>query len=156
MTNNDILRRLRYNFDFSDSKMIEIFAHADLIVTREQVSDWLKKDDNPEYVEITEPEFAIFLNGLITEKRGKKDGPALPPETTLTRNIILMKLKIALNLKADDVIEILGLVDFPISHHELSALFRRPGHKHHRVCQDQLLRNFLHGMQIKYRDTPED
>lgn len=153
MTNNDILRRLRYNFDFSDAQMIGIFKQADLIVTREQVSDWLKKDDDPAYVAITETEFAIFLNGLINEKRGKREGAQPPPETKLTRNIILMKLKIALNLKAEDMLEILSLVDFKISNHELSALFRKPGHKHYRVCQDQLLRNFLHGMQIKYRDN---
>ena len=45
MTNNDVLRRIRYTFDFSDSEMISIFGLADLEVTREQVSDWLKKDD---------------------------------------------------------------------------------------------------------------
>ncbi len=62
-----------------------------------------------------------------------------------------MKLKIALNLKADDVLEIMNLADLRISKHELSAFFRRPDHKHYRDCKDQILRNFLHGMQLKYR-----
>ncbi|MBV1932383.1 MAG: DUF1456 family protein, partial [Porticoccaceae bacterium] len=46
---------------------------------------------------------------------------------------------------------ILDLVDFTLSKHELSAFFRKPGHKHHRPCHDQVLRNFLHGLQLKYR-----
>ena len=43
MTNNDILRRIRYTFDFNDSKMIAVFKLADYQVAREQISDWLKK-----------------------------------------------------------------------------------------------------------------
>lgn len=158
MTNNDILRRLRYTFDLNDSKMISIFGQADLTVTREEVSDWLKKDEDPAYVEITDPQFASFLNGFINDKRGKKDGPQPEPEQKLTRNLIFLKLKIALNQKAEDVIAILNLVGFPISNHELSALFRKPGHKHYRECKDQLLRNYIHGLQLKYRpqEAPED
>ena len=62
-----------------------------------------------------------------------------------------MKLKIALNMKADDVIAIMNLAECPLSKHELSAFFRRPGHKHYRECKDQFLRNFLQGLQSKYR-----
>jgi uncharacterized protein YehS (DUF1456 family) len=62
-----------------------------------------------------------------------------------------MKLKIALNLKAEDVLGILELAEFRISKHELSAFFRKPGHKHYRECKDQILRNFLQGLQLKYR-----
>ncbi len=151
MTNNDVLRRIRYTFDFSDSKMIAIFGLADLQVTRGEISNWLKKDDDPAFQECSDTQLAIFLNGLINDKRGKKDGPQHEPEKRLTNNIIFMKLKIALNLKAEDVLEILGLADFHLSKHELSAFFRRPDHKHYRACKDQILRNFLKGVQLKYR-----
>ena len=67
-------------------------------------------------------------------------------------NIILRKLKIALDLKAEDLVDILQLADFRMSKSELSAFFRKPGHKHYRECKDQVLRNFLKGMQLKYRD----
>ena len=85
MTNNDILRRVRYVFDFNDSKMMSIFNLADNYsdtagVTREQISDWLKKDDDPAYKSCNDTQLAIFLNGLIIEKRGKKDGPQAEPE----------------------------------------------------------------------------
>lgn len=153
MTNNDILRRIRYTFDFSDSKMIEIFDLANLDVSRAQVSDWLKKEDDPAYQNCTDIKLAIFLDGLIIYKRGKKEGPQLKPEKRLTNNIIFRKLKIALDLKADDVLEILGLANLRISKHELSAFFRKPDHKHYRECKDQVLRSFLKGVQLKYRDN---
>jgi uncharacterized protein YehS (DUF1456 family) len=151
MTNNDILRRIRYTFDFGDSKMIVIFGLADYQVTREQISDWLKKENDPAFQKCSDTQLAIFLNGLINDKRGKKEGPQPEPEKRLTNNIIFKKLKIALNLKAEDVLEIMELADLRISKHELSAFFRKPGHKHYRVCKDQILRNFLKGVQLKYR-----
>jgi len=151
MTNNDVLRRIRYIFDFNDSKMIAIFGLADHQVTREQISDWLKKDDDPAYQKCRDTQLAIFLNGLINDKRGKKEGPQPKPEKHLNNNIIFMKLKIALNLKAEDVLELMALANLSISKHELSAFFRRPNHKHYRDCKDQILRNFLKGMQLKYR-----
>jgi len=153
VTNNDILRRLRYVFDFNDSKMIEIFQQADYLSTREQISDWLKKDDDPTYKSCDDMTLATFLNGLINEKRGKKEGAQPEPEKKLTNNMIFRKLKIALNMKDDDVLEIMGLADLRISKHELSAFFRKPGHKHYRECKDQILRNFIKGLQIKYRDN---
>ena len=151
MTNNDILRRIRYIFDFGDSKMIAVFGLADHQVSREQISDWLKNDDDPAYLACSDTQLAIFLNGLINDKRGRKEGVQPEPEKRLTNNIILKKLKIALNLKAEDVLEILHLAGFQLSKHELSAFFRKPGHKHYRECKDQILRNFLKGMQLKYR-----
>jgi len=151
MTTNDILRRVRYIFDFNDSKMVAIFKLADYQVTREQISDWLKKDDDAAYKSCSDTHLAIFLNGLIVEKRGKKEGAQPKPEKTLNNNIIFRKLKIALNLKNEEVLAVLALADLRISKHELSAFFRRPDHKHHRVCKDQILRNFINGMQLKYR-----
>lgn len=151
MTNNDILRRIRYIFDLNDTKMVTIFDLADCKVTREQISDWLKKDDDPAYKACDDTQLAIFLNGLINHKRGKKDGPQPTPEKKLNNNIIFRKLKIALNLKNEDVLEILQLAELRISKHELSAFFRREDHKHYRVCKDQILRNFLKGVQLKYR-----
>ena len=155
MTNNDVLRRLRYIFDFSDSKMIAVFGLADHPVTRADVSDWLKKDNDPAYQKCSDTLLAAFLNGLINDKRGRKEGPQPEPERRLNNNIVFMKLKIALNLKADDVLQIMGLAKFPISKGELSSFSRRPGHKHYRECKDQILRNFLKGIQFKYRASTE-
>ncbi|PSW07243.1 DUF1456 family protein [Photobacterium lipolyticum] len=151
MTNNDILRRIRYTFDFNDSTMIEIFGAADHEVTREQVSDWLKKEEDAAFKKCRDIELAIFLNGLINVKRGKKEGPQAEPEKRLTNNMIFMKLRIALNLKAEDIIDILKLANFSLSKHELSSFFRKPENKHYRECKDQILRNFLQGIQLDIR-----
>jgi uncharacterized protein YehS (DUF1456 family) len=158
MTNNDILRRIRYIFDFNDTRMIAIFGEADLVVSREQLSDWLKKEDDPAYKNCSDSQLASFLNGLINHKRGKKEGEQPKPEKTLNNNIIFRKLKIALNLKEDDTLEIMKAAGLPISKHELSAFFRRADHKHYRVCKDQILRNFLNGLQAKFRpaEKPDD
>ena len=67
-----------------------------------------------------------------------------------------MKLKIAFNLKAEDTLALLALNDVVISKHELSAFFRKPGHRHRRACKDQVLRNFLKGLQLKYRGPYEN
>jgi len=151
MTNNDILRRIRFIFDYNDSKMITIFDLADVKVTREQISDWLKKDDDPAYKACSDTLLASFLNGLINHNRGKKEGTQPEPEKKLNNNIIFRKLKIALNLKEEDTLAILKSAGLPISKHELSAFFRREDHKHYRVCKDQILRNFLQGLQLKHR-----
>jgi uncharacterized protein YehS (DUF1456 family) len=152
VTNNDILRRIRYVFDFSDSKMIKLFTLVDVQVTREQISDWLKREEDPAYQNCSDVLLATFLNGLINDKRGKKEGAQPEPEKRLNNNIIFRKLKIALNLKDADILELMSLAGLHISKHELSAFFRKPGHKHYRLCKDQILRNFLKGVQIKYRD----
>ncbi len=152
MTNNDILRRIRYAFDFSDNKMIELFALAETEVSRAEVSNWLKKDDDPEFQSLHDKQLAIFLNGLIVDKRGRKEGEQPKPEKTLNNNIILRKLKIALNLKDDDMLELFALAKLPVSRHELSAFFRKPGQDQYRLCKDQMLRNFIQGLQIKYRN----
>ena len=151
MTNNDILRRIRYIFDFNDDKMIALFASADCKVTRAEISDWMKPEDNPDFKKLSDVQLASYLNGLINDKRGKREGPQPVPEKNLTNNAIFMKLKIALNLQAEDILEIMDLSDFRMSKHELSAFFRKVGHKHYRECKDQILRIFLKGLQMQYR-----
>ena len=155
MTNNDIIRQLRYTFDYDDDKMIELFASAGLAATRSQVCDWLKKEEDESHVKIEDKDLAAFLNGFINEKRGKKEGPQARPEDSLNNNIIFRKLKIALNLTDVEIIAILDLANMRISKHELSSFFRKPTQRQYRKCNDQFLRNFLYGLQLKYRDQPK-
>jgi len=155
MNNNDVLRRLRYILDLKDSKMISIFEQADYEVTREQVSVWLKRDDDPAFQMCYDKQLAIFLDGLINDKRGKKEGEQPKPEKKLTNNIILRKIRIALDLKSDEMLELIASTGLRLSNHELSAFFRKPDHKHYRDCKDQVLRNFLQGLQAKYHPEEE-
>ncbi|MBX0331741.1 DUF1456 family protein [Pontibacter sp. HSC-14F20] len=151
MKNNDILRRLRYTFDFNDAKLMELFKSGGEQVTRAEIIELMKKEDEPGFKEMSDLHLAAFLNGFITEKRGKKEGEQPKPENKLNNNIILRKLKIALNLIDEDILDILELVKFRLSKHELSAFFRKSDHQHYRPLQDQILRNFLHGLQLKHK-----
>ncbi len=155
MTNNDVLRRLRYAFDFDDSKMMNIFGLGGLEATRAEISDWLKRDDVPDFRECSDVVLATFLNGMIIDRRGRRDGPLPEAEKRLDNNAILVKLKIALSLRVEELAEILSLADWVISKHELSAFFRRPDHRHYRACQDQILRRFLRGLAVKFRGDSE-
>jgi uncharacterized protein YehS (DUF1456 family) len=150
MNNNDVLRRIRYIFNLNDSQMVSIFDLAEHQVNKAQINNWLRKDDDPDFEKISDTQLAIFLNGLINEKRGKKEGPQPEPESQLTNNIIFRKLKIALNLKSEDILVLIHTANLRISKHELSAFFRKPDHKHYRDCKDQILRKFLMGVQVRY------
>jgi uncharacterized protein YehS (DUF1456 family) len=136
--------------------MIEIFGFGDFMVKRSDVSDWLKKEDDPLYVQISDQQLAAFLNGLIVQRRGKREGVQMIAEKELSNNLILRKLKIAFDLKTDDIIELFNLVDKRISPHELSAFLRSPEQKQYRICNDQYLRNFIHGLQVKFRNNANE
>lgn len=149
MLNSDILRRLRYALDISDPKMIEIFKLGGYEIDKEKLTAMLKKEDEEGYLACKNSQMESFLDGFIILKRGKKDSAPEPVKTKLTNNIIFKKLRIALELRAGDILAILKLADLYVSKSELNALFRREGHKHYKVCGDQFLRNFLQGLTIK-------
>lgn len=69
----------------------------------------------------------------------------------LTNNDILKKLRVAHQLKDEDILKILSLVDFSISKSELNALFRNENHPKYVPAGDQILRNFLNGLVIHLR-----
>jgi len=74
----------------------------------------------------------------------------------MTNNDILKKLRVALKLRDEDIIQILSLADFEVSKGEISALFRTEEHPNYKECGDQLLRNFLNGLIIYKRGPMEE
>lgn len=135
--------------------MLSLFKLGGYEGTKPELATWLAREEEPGYVLCEDEKLARFLNGLIIKNRGAKGDGIPEPETVLSNNIVLRKLKIALDLQADDLLGILKLNDFNLSKHELSALFRRPDHKNYRECLDQLLRNVLDGMEIHYRKNQQ-
>ena len=131
--------------------MLSIFKLGGYEGSKPELATWLAREGEPELVLCEDEKLARFLNGLIIKNRGPKGDSIPEPERLLSNNMVLRKLKIALNLQADDLLEILKLNEFTLSKHELSALFRRPDHQNYRECLDQLLRNFLDGMEKRYR-----
>lgn len=157
MTNNDILRRIRYALDISNPGMISIFSFSGHVIEKSALEDLLKKEDEPGYLDCGNDLMRLFLDGLIVFKRGRRDSlppHAAEPGAVLTNNSILKKLRIALELKEDDMIKIMKLVNIDISKSEITALFRNKGHKNYKECGHQFLRNFLKGLTIRNRNLP--
>ncbi len=169
LNNNDILARLRYALDIKDAAMVEIFELGGVETTRQEVRDMLAKakDDQDydsqesEYVrEIDNQTLESFLNGLVTQKRGKQEGQSenTPNQFLISanhrnkNNILLKKLKIALSLTGEDMMEILHEAGVDLSKNELSAVLRKEGHRNYKECGDRYARNFLKGLALRYRE----
>lgn len=151
MINNDIIRSVRYILNVNKAKLIDIIKLADLTVTPQEISGYLKKEEEEGFIKCEGNVMTHFLNGLIYFKRGKDESrPPLPFEIP-TNNVALKKLRVAFELKDEDILELLNNTGFKITKSELSALFRKEGHPNFRPCGDQLLRNFLKGLATKYR-----
>ena len=152
MMNNDVLRSVRYMLDISDTKVVDIIKLGGFDVTKAQVMAFMKKDEEEGFEPCSDEVMAYFLDGLVYFKRGKDESrPQLAIELPITNNIVLKKLRVAFELKEDDMHAILKAAEFPVSKPELSALFRKAGHNNYRPCGDQLLRNFLRGLTLRVR-----
>jgi uncharacterized protein YehS (DUF1456 family) len=152
MNNNDILRRIRYALDISNPGMIDIFKLSGCTLEQPTLLKLLKKEEEEEFISCSNPLLSFFLDGLIIHRRGRRDSGEVPkPDASLNNNAILKKLRIALDLKEEDMLALLKLAGVTISKSELSALFRNKGHKHFKECGDQFLRNFLQGLTIRHR-----
>ncbi|MDR7078459.1 uncharacterized protein YehS (DUF1456 family) [Neobacillus niacini] len=174
MDNNDILVRLRYALDIKDTDMVKIFKLGDVEVTKDDVLKILTKptdsyddeedyddniEENDDYIKCNNRMLDSFLNGFITFKRGKQepkpgqpDAPAVAVKKNGNiNNIVLKKVKIALELTSEDMLELFEKAGVTITKGELSALLRKEGHKNYKECLDKYARNFLKGLAIKYR-----
>lgn len=165
MDNNDILIRLRYALEIKNKEMVEIFKFGGEEVTVPEVIKILTKtyddDDyeNGDQIKCTHSMLDSFLNGLIIYKRGKqepKPGQSNPPETPLktsgnVNNLLLKKVKIALSLTTEDMLDVFNYAGLRVTKGELGALLRKEGHKNYKECGDNFARNFLKGLAVKYR-----
>jgi len=154
VTYNDILRRFRYALDFSNATMIEIFRLSGHEIDVSTLLNLLKKEEEPGYLNCSATVLGYFLDGLIVFKRGAREivGQFVAkPVTELSNNDILKKIRIALELKEEDMMAIMKCANVTISKSELSALFRSMGQKNYKTCGDQFLRSFLQGLTVRFR-----
>lgn len=167
MDNNDILIRLRYALDIKNTDMVEIFKLGGLEVTKAEVLKILTKSHDSDQIEADDEAnikcnnsmLESFLNGLIIFKRGKQESkpgqadlPTLPKKTANVNNLLLKKVKIALSLTSEDMLEIFEAAGITVTKGELGALLRKEGHKNYKECGDKYARNFLKGLAIEYRE----
>lgn len=155
MTNNDVFRRLRYAININNQTVVEIFRLSGLKMGQSDITALVKKEDEEGYLECSDEVLEGFLDGLVAYKRGKREGeqPQAKKRTShLNNNDILKKIRIALELKEEEMLAVFKLAQFPTSKSELTALFRSKEHENYKECGDQLLRNFLKGLTIRNRD----
>ncbi len=155
LTNNDTFKRLRYNLNLNDNKLVEIFRLGNLPLDREVIQNMMKKDGEEGYIACSDAVLSSFRDGLIIKRRGKRENA--PPavynsEFCLSNNDILKKLRIALELKEDDVLALMKKAKIDITRSGLSALFRQRDHKNYKPCGDQFLRNFIAGLKDLYNN----
>nr|WP_274381196.1 DUF1456 family protein [Atlantibacter hermannii] len=152
--NNDILRSLRYTLKMNNNDIISTLALADVDVSAAQVVQYTKKEEDEGFARCPDLILSSFLNGLIYLRRGKDESqPPLKADRKITNNIILKKLRIAFELKTDDILAILTEQKFRVSMPEITAMMRAPEHKNYRECGDQFLRNFLKGLANRFNPS---
>lgn len=173
MENNDILIRLRYSLDIKNSDMVEIFKLGGTEVTKDEVlkiltkptdhyddEDYYEEDiaEDEDHIKCTNSMLESFLNGFITFKRGRQEPKPGQPESPVPsksresiNNQLLKKVKIALSLTSEDMLDIFERAGITVTKGELSALLRKEGHKNYKQCLDKYARNFLKGLAVKYR-----
>lgn len=163
MTNNDILIRLRYALDIKNVDMLEIFKLGGAHVKKEELMNMLIKvideEDAPEnFMKVNNKLLEQFLNGFVTFKRGQQkdeNGNVKPPiEATgkeNANNMLLKKVKIALGLTSDELVDLLYEGGVTVSKSEMGAILRNPTHKNYKVCGDRFARCFIKGLTYKHR-----
>jgi uncharacterized protein YehS (DUF1456 family) len=157
MTNNDVLRSFRYALDLKDSTMLACFAEGGPALSPAQLAALLRREEDAGFEPLSDELLSQFLDGFVSTRRGKREpkpGEPRAERAQLSNNRILRAVRIGLELKDTDVIEIMGLADTAVSKTELSALFRREDHRNYQPCGNQFLRSFLRGLGIWSRARP--
>ncbi len=151
LTPNEILYRIQKALRLSMDEMLHIYELEGYKMDATHLSNLLKRRYDKAFEPCSYEELGVFLDGLITLKRGpspKKPGD--DEAVALTNNLILKKLRIALELKEAEVEIVFGLGEAELSKQQLSSLFRKESHKNFKACSDELLMAFLEGLDEFY------
>ncbi len=150
MTANDVLRSLRYMLKINSARVVEICNLGGYLVLKNEIYDYLRSDEDPQFVACPDEVVAYFLDGLIYDRRGKDETRARPPlELPLSNNLVLKKLKVAFELREHDMLDLMQTPSFKFGKAELSSVLRKRDHPNYRECGDQALRYFLKGLTIR-------
>lgn len=148
---NEILYRIQKALNLTTEEMLEAYKLEEYKMEASHLESLLKRRLDDGFVAATYEELGVFLDGLVTLKRGPSPKKANEDEAVeLTNNLILKKLRIALELKEPETEIIFGLADVELSKQQLASLFRKEGHKNFKECSDELLMAFLDGLDEFY------
>ncbi len=151
MNTNDILYKIQKALDLSAEEIGKAYELESYEMDAAHLDTLLKKHQDKAFKVCSYEELGVFLDGLVTLKRGPSPSKTNEDEAVeLTNNLILKKLRIALELKEPEVEIIFGLGEADLSKQELKSLFRKEGHKNFKACSDALLISFLDGLDEFY------
>jgi len=151
LNTNDILYKIQKALSLSSEDMLKAYELEAYKMESTHLDSLLKKRQDKGSKLCSYEELGIFLDGLVTLKRGpspKKSDENKVVE--LTNNLILKKLRIALELKEAETEIIFSLGEAELSKQQLASLFRKEGHKNFKECSDELLMAFLDGLDEFY------
>jgi uncharacterized protein YehS (DUF1456 family) len=154
---NQILAGIITPLKLSTEEILEIYNLAEFSITESRLVALLHTEGERDFKQCSFEELGTFLDGLILFRRGPspkkaKEDAVIP----LTNNLILKKLRIALELKEPETEIIFSLGEVELSKQELKSLFRKEDHKNFRSCSDELLMAFLEGLDEYYYDGSKD
>jgi len=156
MTNNDLLRRLRYALNLNGETIAGLCALGGHDIKPVAVLNLLKKEDEPGFIVCDDLVMGAMLDGLIISRRGPQEQAeesVTAAAGVLHNNLILRKLRIALALNEESMLSLLAKAGVKLSKSELSAMFRATGHRNYKPCGDQFLRNFIRGLTLVSRSS---
>jgi uncharacterized protein YehS (DUF1456 family) len=148
VTHNDTLDRLRATLKLTDAEVLKCFTLVGRTLTTEAQAGLGAQVQGESRTLLTDALLADFLDGLIIARRGPSPSSSGSRDAVveLTNNMILKKLRIALNLQAEDMLKLFHRGGKTLAKGELSALFRKSTHKHYKACDDEHLSAFLEGV----------
>ena len=150
MDTNEIIYKIKKAINLSDEEILKAYELESYDMKSENLTAILTKRQDKEFKTCSYEELGIFLDGLVTLKRGPSTKKVDDEIVELTNNLILKKLRIALELKEPETEIIFGLGEVDLSKQELKSLFRKEGHKNFKPCSDELLIAFIEGLDEFY------
>jgi uncharacterized protein YehS (DUF1456 family) len=150
VSTNEILYRIQKALNLSIENIIEIYKLESFEMSETHLDALLKRRLDKGFMLCSYEELGIFLDGLVTFKRGPSPKKPTDEVVELTNNLILKKLRIALELKEAETEIIFGLADIELTKQQLASLFRKENHKNFKPCSDELLMAFIEGLDEFY------
>ncbi len=151
MKTNDILYKIKKALNLSQKEMLEAYKLAEYNMDTEHLDSLLKRRQDEGSKLCSYEELGVFLDGFVILKRGPSPKKNNNDEIVeLTNNLILKKLRIAMELKEAETEIIFSLGEAKLSKQQLASLFRKEGHKNFKECSDELLLSFLDGLDEFY------
>ena len=194
MDNNETMRRLRWALSLDDREAARLMALGGLDVPPEDAAAWRRREDDDGAAPCPDAGVAALLDGLVRDRRGPPPttpgdapdtrevpgapgvpGTPVPAPARMDNNAVLKALRIALQLRGEDIAELVRAgtrangahgpnpshggpsgaappaAEPTLSSSEIGSLLRKPGTRNYRRCGDQVLRRFLAGLALRER-----